>query len=356
MNMYHGDLIPTPDAIPVGWGWFQALLSITFLLHLILMNLMLGGAIIAFINCLRGGQENLKTAQYSSKKLPFAVALAVNAGVAPLLFLQVLYGQFVYTSSILMAASWLTVFVLAIFAYYGMYLFNYKFESWGSGRNFLVGGASLILLFIGFMFTNNWTLAMTPEKWGAYFESPGGTIWNLGEPTLWPRYLHMVIGALAVGGLGMAAFGHFRQKSGTESSHLISNGMSWFKFATLVQIGIGSWWLMALPKENMKLFMGGNPIATASFGLGFILAIVALILGFRKMVWPTVWATLGTLVAMVIMREYVRYGYVREYFTPDQLTVNTDYSSLILFLVTAAAGVAGVWYMLKLALNAGKEV
>ncbi len=354
--MYHGDLIPTPDSIPVGWGWFQALLSITFLLHLVFMNLMLGGTIIAFFNSLRSSQESLNTARYAARKLPFAVALAVNAGVAPLLFLQVIYGQFVYTSSILMAASWLTVFVLAIFAYYGMYLFNYKFDSWGSYRNVLVGGSALILLFIGFLFTNNWTLAMSPEKWGAYFNSPGGTLWNLDEPTLWPRYLHMVFGALAVGGLGLAAFGHFRQKSDTLSAGLIAEGMSWFKITTLIQIGIGSWWLMVLPKENMKLFMGGNTVATASFGLGFLLAIVALIFGFKKMVWPTVWATLGTMTAMVVMREYVRYGYIREYFTPDQLVVKTQYSSLILFLVTAAVGVVAVWYMLKLAANAGKEV
>jgi hypothetical protein len=354
--MNPGDLIPTPDTIPVGWGWFQVLLSATFLLHVVLMNLMLGGTLIAFFNSLRGGMENLETARYASKKLPFAVALAVNAGVAPLLFLQVLYGQFVYTSSILMAASWLTVFVLAIFAYYGMYLFNYKFDSWGSGRNFLVGGSGLILLFIGFLFTNNWTLAMTPEKWSAYFDSPGGRIWNLDEPTLWPRYLHMVIGALAVGGLGLAAFGRVRQKSGTDSASLVTEGMNWFKIATVLQFGVGTWWLMALPKETMKLFMGGNMVATAAFGIGFFVAIVALVLGFKKLVWPTVWTTLVVMAAMVVLREYVRYGYVREYFTPDQLTVNTQYSSLILFLVSVVIGVAAVWYMLKLASNAGKEV
>ena len=354
--MFHGDLLPTPDALPVGWGWFQALLSLTFLLHLVLMNLMLGGTVIAFFNSLRGGQENLKTASYASKKLPFAVALAVNAGVAPLLFLQVLYGQFVYTSSILMAASWFSVFGLIIIAYYGMYLFQYKFESWGSVRNILAGSAALIMLFIGFLFTNNWTLAMSPEKWGAYFGSPGGTLWNFDEPTLWPRYLHMVIGAMAVGGLGLAGFGQFRQNSGHNSEHMIANGLTWFKFATPVQIGIGTWWLIALPKEIMKLFMGGNMVATAAFGLGFLLAIVSLVLGFKKLVWPTVWVTLATMAAMVIMREYVRYGNLREYFTPDQLTVNTQYSSLILFLVCAVVGVAAVWYMLKLAANAGKEV
>ncbi len=353
------DLIPTPDAIPVGWGWFQVLLTVTFVLHLVFMNLMLGGTIIALVNSLKGGAGNLAIARDASKKLPFSVALAVNAGVAPLLFLQVLYGHFVYTSSILMAVSWLSIIGLLILAYYGMYLFNFKFDSWGQGRNLLAAAAALIMLYIGFVFTNNWTLAVTPAKWGAYFSNPGGTIWNLGEPTLWPRYLHMVLGALAVGGLGLAAFGQFRASRGVDAAGQIDQGMNWFKWSTLVQMGIGVWWLIALREDAMKLFMGGNVVATASFGAGFLLAIVSLLLGFLKKVWPTVWSTVATLLAMAVMREYVRFGYVREYFTPDQLKVETQYSSLILFLATFVIGIGCVWYMLKLAAdcsgNAGKE-
>ena len=358
--MQPADLIPTPDAIPVGWGWFQVLLTVTFVLHLVFMNLMLGGTIIALVNSLKGGASNLSIAKFASKKLPFSVALAVNAGVAPLLFLQVLYGHFVYTSSILMAVAWLSIIGLLILAYYGVYLFAYKFESWGKARNLLAGGAAVILLYIGFLFTSNWTLAVNPATWGAYFSSPGGTIWNLGEPTLWPRYLHMVLGAIAVGGLGLAAFGQFRASRGLDAARQINEGMNWFKWTTLIQMATGIWWLIALREDAMKLFMGGNPVATAAFGAGFLLAIVSLILGFLKKVWPTVWATVVTMLAMAVMREYVRYGYLREYFTPDQLKVETQYSSLILFLVSFVIGIACVWYMLKLAAdcfgNAGKEV
>lgn len=354
--MQPAGLIPTPDAIPVGWGWFQVLLTVTFVLHVVFMNLMLGGTIIALFNSLKGTAGNLAVARYASKKLPFAVALAVNAGVAPLLFLQVIYGHFVYTSSILMAAAWLSIIGLLILAYYGLYLFNYKFASWGAARNLLVGLAALILLYIGFLFTNNWTLALSPEKWGAYFAQPGGTLWNLDEPTLWPRYLHMVLGAVAVGGLGLAGFGQFRQARGVDSTALIDQGISWFKWTTLVQMGIGVWWLIALREDAMKLFMGGNLVATAAFGAGFLLAIVSLLLGFLKKVWPAVWSTVGTLLAMAVMREYVRYGYLREHFTPGQLKVETQYSSLILFLAVFVVGIGCVWYMLKLAANAGKEV
>lgn len=354
--MQPADLVPTPDAIPVAWGWFQFFLTFTFVLHLLLMNLMLGGTLIAFFNSVRGGTDNLKLARYSSKKLPFAIAFAVNAGVAPLLFLQVLYGQFVYTSSILMAVAWFSIVALLILAYYAMYLFNFKFDSWAGARNLLVGGAALIMLYIGFLFTNNWTLAVSPDRWLAYFASPGGTLWNLGEPTLWPRYLHMVLGAVAVAGLGLAAFGKFKARHGHDAHHQIQQGLSWFKWTTLIQLGIGTWWLMALREDAMKLFMGGNMIATAAFGVGFLLAIVSLVLAFFKKVWPTVWTTVGTMLAMAIMREFVRYGYLREHFTPTQLTVESQPSSLILFLVTLVIGIGCIFYMLKLAANAGKEV
>jgi hypothetical protein len=348
-DMQPADLIPTTEAIPVGWGWFQVLLTVTFVLHVILMNLMLGGTLIALFNSLKGGATNLAIARDSSKKIPFTIAFAVNAGVAPLLFLQVIYGHFVYSSSVLMAVAWLSIILLLILAYYAMYLFSYKFERWGAARNLLVGAAAVILLYIGFLFTSNWTLSVTPEKWAAYFTSPGGTIWNLDEPTLWPRYLHMVLGALAVAGLGLAVLGKFKGGRGGDTTTMVNQGMSWFKWTTLIQMGLGIWWLIALRDDVMKLFMGGNLIATIAFGAGFLLAIVALLLGFLNKVWPAVWATTATLLVMAVMREYVRYGYVREYFTPDQLEVVPQYSPLVLFLVTFAIGIASVWYMLKLA-------
>jgi hypothetical protein len=354
--MQPADLIPTADAIPVGWGWFQVLLTTTWVLHIVLMNTMLGGTIIALVNSLRGGESNLGVSRFASKLIPFAVALAVNAGVAPLLFLQVLYGHFVYVSSILMAVYWLSIVLMLILAYYGVYLFRYKFDSWGKGRNLILGFSAALFLLIGFLFTNNWTLALSPEKWAAYFENPTGTLLNLNEPTLWPRYLHMVFGALAVGGLSLAAFGHQKSVGDSDKGALMEQGMAWFKWMTLVQVFVGSWWLMALKPEVMKLFMGGNMMATGAFGVGFVLALVALVLAFKGKVWPTVWVTTLTLFAMAIMREYVRHGYIGEYFSPSQLEVKGQYSSLVLFLVLFVVGIGCVWYMLKLALNAGKEV
>jgi len=117
-------LIPSPDTIPVHWIWFKVLLIITFMAHILLMNIMLGSAIIAFFNGLKKSQDSstISLQKDISEKITFVIAFTINFGVAPLLFLQVLYGNFFYTSSILMAAYWLSIILLLIIAYYSAYI------------------------------------------------------------------------------------------------------------------------------------------------------------------------------------------------------------------------------------------
>lgn len=354
--MNPADLIPAPDAIPVSWGWFQVLLIATFVVHLLLMNAMLGGAIIALLASFRRDERSLAITRDAAAKIPFTVAFAVNAGVAPLLFLQVLYGHLVYTSSILMAAYWLSVILLLLVAYYSLYLFYFKFDALGAGRAVVVGLATVLLLAIAFLFTNNWTLALAPERWEGYFTRPGGVLLNLSEPTLWPRYLHFVFGSLAVGGLFIALLWDRRARRGVpDARENVTVGLRWFTHATVAQVLLGSWWLMALRADVRKLFMGGSIFATALLGVGFVLALLAIVTGFRRRIWPTVWLTVATMVVMVLMRDTVRAGYLASYFHPSQLTVVPQYSPLILFLVSFAIGIAFVIYMLRLAARAGKE-
>jgi hypothetical protein len=352
--MNAAELIPVPDTIPVGWGWFQILLIATFVLHLLFMNAMLGGSIIALVANLRGTERSLPLARDAASKIPFSVALAVNAGVAPLLFLQVLYGHFVYTSSILMARYWLAVILLLIIAYYSLYLFYFKFDAWERGRTAAIAVAAVLLLAIGFLFTNNWTLALSPTRWSDYFVRPGGVLLNLSEPTLWPRYLHFVVGAIAVGGLFIAVLWERRARRGMpEAAQQVATGLRWFTHATLLQIGLGSWWLIALRSDVRKLFMGGSPVATMLLGVGTVLALLALVAGFRRRVWPAVWLTVATIVVMALMRDIVRTGYLAEFFHPSHLEVVPQYSPLILFLAAVVVGIFAVAVMLRLAIRAG---
>lgn len=350
-------LIPTPDVIPVPWGWFYVLLMLTFLLHLLVMNAMLGGGIIALISSLRGGEQNTLLSREFSYKWPYTIAFAVNMGVAPLLFIQVLYGHFIYSSSILMASWWLSVIAMLILAYYGAYIYDFKFDSMRGLRTCMAGFCVALLLVIAFLFTNNMTLMLQPESWSAYFTDAGGGFLNTADPTLIPRYLHFVIGAVAVAGLYMALIGHFGfVKSKADPQSLIERGMSYFTLATAIQVLLGFWFLIALPKHVMLQFMGDNMYGTTLLMLGLVLAGLVLFLGYKRQVLKTCGAALLLLVIMILMRDLVRTTYLAPYFTPADLQVHAEYSPMIFFLVVFVAGLALVGYMLKLALDSGKEV
>ncbi len=114
------ELIPSHDAIPVAAVWFELLRIPTLMIHFLLMNIMVGGSIIAFLNPhLKPSETTLE--KDMSDKLTYVISLAINFGVAPFLFLQVIYGQFIYVSSQMMAVWWLSVIALLIIAYCAAY-------------------------------------------------------------------------------------------------------------------------------------------------------------------------------------------------------------------------------------------
>jgi len=350
-------LIPTPDAIPVPWGWFYILLMVTFLLHILVMNAMLGGGIIALISALRNDQQSTLLTKELSYKWPYTIAFAVNMGVAPLLFVQVLYGQFMYSSSLLMAVWWFSIFGLLILAYYAAYIYDFKFEALGNLRIFVLEFSLIILLFIGFMFSNNMTLMLHPEKWNAYFANGHGTLLNLSDVTLYPRYLHFVVGSVAIAGLFFALIGHFSfAKSNVQKETLINRGMEYFSYATGLQIFVGLWFFITLPTNIMNAFMGGNSYATLLIVCGIILAFAALYFAYKKWVLTTSWLALATLIVMIFMRDLVRIFYLQPYFKLSDLTVEPQYSPLIFFLATFVVGIIMIGYLLKLAFGCRKEV
>ena len=61
-----------------------------------------------------------------AKKLPVLLPATITLGIAPLLFVQVLYGQYFYTSSIIVAWPWFLVLVLLTVAYYGFYYVSFQ--------------------------------------------------------------------------------------------------------------------------------------------------------------------------------------------------------------------------------------
>ncbi|MBU2502126.1 hypothetical protein KJ682_12420 [bacterium] len=354
-------IVPAPDALPLPAPVFllQILLHLTFLLHLVAMNAMLGGLILTFYARLKGGDPSApwtKLADTLSKVTPSLVAATVTLGVAPLLFLQTIYGQFFFTSSILMGWGWFSVVVVLIFAYYGTYLQSFKGRALGGSRTPLLGVTLLLFLWIGFMFSNNTSLMLNVKEWAAmYFASPKGLHLNLGDAQLAPRYMHMVLGSVAVAGLMLAWWGRARVRAADPSGEfMVTVGMNAFTWLTLVNILIGLWYYVAQPAHVRKLFMGGDITATALFGVGFVLGIVMVVAGFRGSkhgsrieLWPLTMLTLIQLVTMIMMRDTVRNGTLGADFRPATFEVQPQVLNLVIFAVMLVGGLVLLFWMLR---------
>lgn len=343
-------LIPSPDTIPVYWVWFKVLLIITFMAHILLMNIMLGSAIIAFFSGLKKSQDSsmISLQKEISEKTTFVIAFTINFGVAPLLFLQVLYGNFFYTSSILMAAYWLSIILMLIIAYYSAYIYKFKFEELAFARIYFIGLTVLLLTITAFFYTNNMTLMLSPGSWRQYFDKPSGTILNLSDPTLFPRFIHFVAASVAISGLFIAITWQKKKKSGATDADLnIKNGMKYFFYATLFQVLTGAWFIVSLPGDIMLLFMGRDIIGTTVFLAGLIATTLSLIYSFKNRVWPATWSAIITVFFMVIMRDMVRTAFLQPYFAVEKLKVIHQYSPMIMFIASLIIGIAAVIYMVK---------
>jgi len=350
-------LIPTPDPLQVPWGWFQFLLILTFFLHILVMNIMIGCGLIAFVKQLANPDQNCELCRDISNKLTYAVAFTVNFGVAPFLFLQVLYGHFIYSSSIVMGAPWLSVIFFLIAAYSLAYLYKFQFDARPGGRNWFLGLSLAIMLLIGFLFTNNMTLMQTPASWSAYFTHPGGFFLNLGEPTLVVRYLHFMVAAVATGGLFLAGLAHFqKQLPEAERRARIKNGLMWFTYATMVEIAVGIVFLLSLPKPVLQIFVGGDWLATLLFTGAMVGAFLSVKYGSREKPWHATGALLATILLMILVRDLARHAYLAAYFHPADLPVVPQYSPMLAFFLILVVGLAIVAYMLRLAWLSSREV
>lgn len=343
-------LIPTPDTLPVSWGWFQLLLTITLFLHMILMNVMLGTGIIALVNHFRSGTDFDPLNRVISRKLPFSIAFTVNFGVAPLLFVQVLYGQFLYTSSVLMANFWLSVIGLLITGYYMAYVYDYKYDALQGARVPIIGYAVFALLAIGFFMSSNFTLMQRPDVWVRYFESPTGFLLNLADPIFFPRFLHIITAAIAVGGMSIGLYYEFRRRRGDEKAEpWVRYGCNWFGYATIGNFGFGFWFFGMLPEQVRDIATFAGAMIALLLLSAVILGGLAVIYSLRGKIMAALYSILPTIFLMILIRDLVRTAYLKPYFSVTDLEVVSQYSPMVFFLIIFLGGLALNYWIFKLA-------
>jgi len=99
--------------------------TIGFTLHAMPMNLWYAGIVVAMLLTVVGGEQGRRFSARLMRQMPVIIALGINFGIVPLLFIQVGFGSVFYPATILMAWPWLLVVVLLLPAYYGVYVYSY---------------------------------------------------------------------------------------------------------------------------------------------------------------------------------------------------------------------------------------
>jgi len=356
---------PLLDALPLpGPTWLlHFLLLLTFFMHLLPMNFLLGGGILAAASRILGGRRpfHAHLAETIARLLPIVIAFTVTLGVAPLLFAQALYGQLLYSSSILIGHYWFCVIPLIIVGYYSAYLLYFRKGDERCNKTLLSWIAAILFAMVAFIYVNNFSLMLRPETWlDHYLGRPDGALLNWSDPSLFPRFLHMLIGAVAVAGLWIVLLGARGRSGGREWSEWATlYGARIFALATLLNVIVGVWFLLSHPERVMMIFMGGSPLATGLFALAVLLVLVALVLLWmgmmrrerRSLLYAGALLALPVLVLMVALRDLVRVAYLAPMVHLESLASEPQWGVFALFAGLLVVAVVVVGALARLALR-----
>jgi hypothetical protein len=105
--------------------------------------------------------------------LPFALGTAITAGVAPLLFIQVLYMKPFYTANLLLFHRWMAIVPVLILAFTLLYLLKSpRLQTSGPVKTAFVSIVVLAcFLFVALSWTENHLLSLDSAAWPKLYES-----------------------------------------------------------------------------------------------------------------------------------------------------------------------------------------
>lgn len=335
------NLIPAldPAALP-GPPWlFHVLWVLTFVLHLVFVNMVMGGSLLAaFVGRNRPGAREIQT--FFVEANGWAISFAITFGIAPLLFMQVLFGRFFYTATILLAWAWLGMLGILTLGYYLNYVAKFRLKAGKEARAVLIVVALCFVTIAGIQVAIN-LLHLQPGRW----ESIAQQAWAaLSDPTFVPRTLHFVLAAVAMAGAVLAFVA--TRRAATTADREACLGMAQFGIraafvATALELVDGFWLLLALPREVLGAFMRGGLATMGPLTAGILFGVFLLVV-LSQITDPLTQARkvrrvaeifVATMVLMVLTRHQLRDIYLAPWRSEEHVIVGTQWGPLALFLV-----------------------
>lgn len=192
-----------PLPLPLNEVTLKSLLVPLFLLHIVFVNLMVGGSILTTLYEWIG----LKRPEYDTLAKHIAATVTVNKsmavvlGVGPLLVISLVYTVQFYSANALTGHAWILIVPLTTAAFLVTYLHKFTWNRWRTGfmkrLHVAVGVVStLLFLAIPWIFLANVNLMQFPEHW--YDVHGFLSSLKVGNGNVYFRYMHFMAACLAV--------------------------------------------------------------------------------------------------------------------------------------------------------------
>ncbi|MDQ7840837.1 MAG: hypothetical protein RDU83_07395 [bacterium] len=359
----------SPLGVPSPY-WFTVFFKVLgFTLHTIPMNLWFAGILLAMLLRTRG--EHARTCSNRlMNQMPIIIALGINFGIVPLLFIQVAYYKVFFPATILMAWPWFSIILMLIPAYYGVYFYAIGLRTGRFAPVHRTAGwiGALLFITISFVFANGFSLMTNLAGWPALWQktsvagAPLGIALNVADPTLWPRWLMMFGLALTTTAAYLVVdAGFFAAKESDAYRRWVSGfalrlytaGAAWFAL-------MGTWYTFGTwsPELRQMMFGGSLVVLTALTALGPGLPWLLILAQRRKVTRPLAFATglaqVGVMALNAISRQVLQNAELRRYLDLAAEQVNVQWSPLIVFLIAFVAGAGVIGWMVVKAVAASK--
>ncbi|MFH1027387.1 MAG: hypothetical protein V1791_05225, partial [Pseudomonadota bacterium] len=296
-----------------------------------------GGLVVLLFSRISDRWRNPAVMQYV-KLLPSAMAATITLGVAPLLFVQLVYPRQVYSAAIVSGWFWLLIIDAAILGYYCMYVVSFK-KSLGGRVAPLLWVVMGTFLYISLIYNSVFALAENPDLCRSlYAGEQNGWAFNPDIAGWIFRRLHIVTGAITVGGFSVGWVGR-------RDDSVYRAGKQFFTWGMAAAAVFGFVYLFTLDKY-LLLFMRTPGIWAITVGI--VLSAGALHFYFRKKFTPAAVMLPVSILMMVYSRHHVRLLHLADAYDPSSMPVQPQWSIFAVFLVCFLIAIGLVWYMLKL--------
>jgi len=270
-----------PFNLPAPTAWYAVLYVVTLLMHVVFMSYVLAGSIMLGAAGLRGmlgksGHASDWSAVTTILKdwMPFALSAAITAGVAPLLFVQILYQQEFYTANLLSFHRWMAILPVLIVAFYLLYLLK---ANRIEGKTALQGVVAMLVMacivFVGWSWVENHLLSLNKAAWPKQYETQAMVYRN---PAILPRLGFWIASAFPTASI-LLAWQLRAEASGVigDTTKRAVRPLAWLALISLVLSSAAAWPVI---RSVLPAGVGGAPAAETSIRVGMIVAGLGVVL------------------------------------------------------------------------------